>query len=116
MALALGSHCWPCWVVTSMHILENGATQPHLAGATDVTKDENLVIPDNQEDFRVFYPGLPWWLRGEESACQCRRHGFDPWFRKILHTVEQLSLRATTTEPVLYTPGAATTEPTYSNY
>ena len=19
--------------------------------------------------------GLPWWLRGEESACQCRRHG-----------------------------------------
>ena len=27
--------------------------------------------------------GLPWWLRGKESACQCRRHGFDPWVRKI---------------------------------
>ena len=26
---------------------------------------------------------LPWWLRGKESACQCRRHGFDPWVRKI---------------------------------
>ena len=22
---------------------------------------------------------FPWWLSGEESACQCRRHGFDPW-------------------------------------
>ena len=26
--------------------------------------------------------GLPWWLRGKESVCQCRRHGFDPWVRK----------------------------------
>ena len=23
--------------------------------------------------------GFPCWLRGKESACQCRRHGFDPW-------------------------------------
>ena len=36
-------------------------------------------------------PGLPWWLRGKESACQCRRHGFDPWSGKIPHAVEQLS-------------------------
>ena len=31
--------------------------------------------------------GLPWWLSGKESACQCRRCerlGFDPWVRKIL--------------------------------
>ena len=27
--------------------------------------------------------GLPWWLRGKESACECRRHGFDPWVGKI---------------------------------
>ena len=30
--------------------------------------------------------GLPWWLSGKESACQClqcRRRGFDPWVRKI---------------------------------
>ena len=30
---------------------------------------------------------LPWWLSGEESTCQCRRHGFDqvkkmPWRRE----------------------------------
>ena len=27
--------------------------------------------------------GLPWWLSGKESACQCRRHRFNPWVRKI---------------------------------
>ena len=27
--------------------------------------------------------GLPWWLRGKESACQCGRQGFDPWVGKI---------------------------------
>ena len=26
--------------------------------------------------------GLPWWLSGKESTCQCRRHGLDPWVRK----------------------------------
>ena len=29
------------------------------------------------------YRGLPWWLRGKECACQCRRHKFDPWVGKI---------------------------------
>ena len=24
-----------------------------------------------------------WWLSGKASACQCRRHRFDPWVRKI---------------------------------
>ena len=26
---------------------------------------------------------LLWWLSGEETACQWRRHGFDHWVRKI---------------------------------
>ena len=26
---------------------------------------------------------FPWWLSDEESAYQCRRHGFDSWVRKI---------------------------------
>ena len=43
--------------------------------------------------------GLLWWLSDKESICQCRRRGFDPWFRKILHAEEQLSPCATTTEP-----------------
>ena len=27
--------------------------------------------------------GLPRWLNCKESPCQCRRHVFDPWIRKI---------------------------------
>ena len=27
--------------------------------------------------------GLPWWLSGEESACQCKRGWFSPWVWKI---------------------------------
>ena len=27
--------------------------------------------------------GLSWWLNGKESACQCKRCGFDPWVRNI---------------------------------
>ena len=25
-----------------------------------------------------------WWLSGRESACQCRKHRFDPWFQEDL--------------------------------
>ena len=60
--------------------------------------------------------GLPWWLSGKESACQCRGHGFDPWPRKIPHAAEQLSPCTTTTEPVVYSQEATTTEPTCPNY
>ena len=28
-------------------------------------------------------PEFPWWLKGEESSCQCRIHRFDPWVGKI---------------------------------
>ena len=27
--------------------------------------------------------GLHWWLSDNELVCQSRRHGFDPWIRKI---------------------------------
>ena len=59
--------------------------------------------------------GLPWWL-SEESTCQCKRHEFNPWFRKIPCVPEKLSLCATTIEPVLWSPGATTPEPTCCNY
>ena len=29
------------------------------------------------------WDGLPRWFSVKESTCQCRRHGFDPWIRKI---------------------------------
>ena len=31
----------------------------------------------------MFLPGFPRWCRGKESACQCKRHEFDPWVGKI---------------------------------
>ena len=56
-------------------------------------------------------------LSGKESACQCRRGGFDSWFGKTPHAMGQLSLCTTTTEPVsrawelqLLSPGTTTTE------
>ena len=45
--------------------------------------------------------GLPQWLSGKGSACQCRRHRLDPWSRKIPHAMEQLSPCPTTSELVL---------------
>ena len=31
----------------------------------------------------VLIIGLPLWLSGKESACQCKRLRFNPWIRKI---------------------------------
>ena len=51
--------------------------------------------------YNLILYGLPLWLSGEESTCQCRRHRFDPRFGKIPHATEHLSSCTTTTEPVL---------------
>ena len=58
---------------------------------------------------RIFM-GLPWWLSGEESTCQCRRHRFDPWSGKIPHAKQQPNSCTTTSEPMLWSPCAATAE------
>ena len=34
-------------------------------------------------DYVRFLSGLPGWLSGKESACQCRKRWLDPWVRKI---------------------------------
>ena len=50
------------------------------------------VEPEGRKDVYIFewdylqVTGLPWWLSGKESACQCRSHRrrrLDPWVRKI---------------------------------
>ena len=66
--------------------------------------------------FKKLKPGLRLWLSGKESACQCRRQRIHPWVRKLPHALEQPSLCATTTEPGLGSPGAATIEPTCHSY
>ena len=58
---------------------------------------------------RLYQMGFLWWSRGEESTCQCREHGFNPWSRKIPHAVEQLSPCATMLSPSATTREAAAT-------
>ena len=76
-----------------------GVTQvtcvPFALALTSQTVGENPLV------------GLPCW-HSEESTCQCRRHGFSSWSRKMPHALEQLNLWATTTEPALYSPRTAT--------
>ena len=35
--------------------------------------------------------GLPRWLSGKGSTCQCKKHGFDRWSGKTSHTTGQVS-------------------------
>ena len=44
----------------------------------------NTVFKNRLKKKKTILNVLPRWLSGKESACQCRRHGFDPWVRKIL--------------------------------
>ena len=53
--------------------------------------------------------------QGGESACQCRRCGFDPWSGRIPHATRQISLYATTTESMLWSPWTTPTEPLCCN-
>ena len=43
----------------------------------------NIVSTVTLKTLVILISGLPWWFSGKESACQCRRHGFDHWFRMI---------------------------------
>ena len=63
--------------------LTEGAIAPHCL---------TLYLPTHCHRFLAFWlgasvaRGLPWWLSGEESACQCRRskrRRFNPWVGKI---------------------------------
>ena len=65
---------------------------------------------------KIPFVRLPWWLSGEESTCQRRRHSFNLWLRKIPRAKEQLNPCTTATELVLQSPGAAITEPTCRKY
>ena len=54
--------------------------------------DQTCFFPP--EDFNLEYKtqrklGLPWWLTGKVSTCQCRRHGFNPWSRMTPHAMGQ---------------------------
>ena len=61
------------------------------------------------------FEGLPWWLSDKESA-SAKADLCDPYFRKIPHSTEQLSLCTTSIAPVPLAPGDATSEPMHCSY
>ena len=47
---------------------------------------EHIFPPTKKKKSLLFTSlrqGLPLWLSGKESICQCRKRGFDPWVGKI---------------------------------
>ena len=43
----------------------------------------SLLFPLFYSYYFMVCMGLPWWLSGKESTCQCRRQRFNPWVGKI---------------------------------
>ena len=100
-------------------INEASSNQEFLLFGKIINKVKGMEnIPEKELVFRLYKGSsrLPWWVSGKESSRQCRRHRFDPWSGKIPHNVEQPSPCIAITEPVLWGPGAATTEPMCRNY
>ena len=83
--------CLPLWFCSRIRkIIEDGPRT-------------SLLLSDGMNGKRILL-GLPWWCSGWESACQCRRHRFEPWSGKIPHAAEQPGPWATTTEPACLEP------------
>ena len=55
--------------------------------------------------------GVPWWLSGEESACQYERHSFHLWSGRIPHVMGRLDPSISTTELVLQSLEATAVKP-----
>ena len=56
-------------------------------GLLGMVSEVFALFCESHEDLLFFgpatvYMGLPWWLSGRESACQCRRLKFNPWVGK----------------------------------
>ena len=80
-----------------------------------IKNSDNSTMKKQTTQFKNGQKGFPSWLRGKESACQCRRHGFDPWSGKIPCAMGQLSLCATT-KLVHHNYWACSLEPRSRNY
>ena len=68
-------------------IIKTFLKYPHTIVSHVLTDKANgrlcVNFPSLVQQSEVFY-GLLWFLIGKESACRCKRHGFNPWVGKIL--------------------------------
>ena len=71
----------PCLLLYQLSVAEQQYYQK-LSSLKQYTLIISLSIGQEQLG-PVCHEGLPWWLSGKESACECRRSGFDPWVGKI---------------------------------
>ena len=84
------SICSVCAICQALWLQREYCLSPHLADSpprsTDLkhTQNMNTDLKHTQNTFEtsqvILYqePRLSWWLSGKESACQCKRHRFDP--------------------------------------
>ena len=69
-----------CLFLTYFTLYNKNYTSLHI------TTNDPILFLFMPEQYFIVYTchGLPRWLTGKESACQCRRHGYYPWVGKIL--------------------------------
>ena len=53
-----------------------------IPGHKSLSVSPHFLITGNRF-LLAFMTGLPLWLSGKESACQCGKHKFDPWVEKM---------------------------------
>ena len=70
------------------------ATPSWVEKLTDVAAVFSIALASGKEGLWLqvlFLLGLPRWLSGKGSTCQCRKHRFNPWVRRIPWRREWLS-------------------------
>ena len=50
----------------------------HFMNTGSIKISDVFVVESTMYPFKMTLNGLPWQLNGKDSACQCRRQGFDP--------------------------------------
>ena len=80
---------------------------------TQNINNRSNTVTHSIKTFKMAHLGLPSQLSGKESACQCRRHRFDPRSGKIPCALEQLSPCAIISEPVLQAREMRQLKPTH---
>ena len=102
------------WTVSDRNILWDHVSEQNRSRWTLPTNENcHLDTVNSRSEEKVplwnYFLGFP---GGSvvKTDCQCRRHRLDSQSGKIPHAVEQLRPCATNTEPVLQSPGAASTQ------
>ena len=79
--------CWSQWQMT----LQSGSEQKLIVLSGTVQCSPCRIRSRTTKDRAHGTSRFPWWLSGKESACQCKRHRFDPWVQKIPWSGKQQS-------------------------